>query len=150
MFTVPLSRQRRFPRARRSVPAARAFALETLVEWGADLADRYDDVCLCVSELATNAVLHGVPPGREFCLTLAADGPLLRIEVRDSGGGHPRVMREGAEECGGRGLRLVAALVDDFGVTVHSPGKTVWLVFKAVAEVVPRLANSDETRGVHT
>ncbi|WP_405664550.1 ATP-binding protein [Streptomyces sp. RK9] len=147
---MPLSRQRRFPRARRSVPAARAFALETLVEWGADLADRCDDVCLCVSELATNAVLHGVPPGREFCRTLAADGPLLRIEVRDSGGGHPRVMREGAEECGGRGLRLVAASVDDFGVTVHSPGKTVWLVFKAVAEVVPRLANSDETRGVHT
>ena len=145
MFTVPLSRQRRFPRARRSVPAARAFALETLVEWGADLADRYDDVCLCVSELATNAVLHGVPPGREFCLTLAADGPLLRIEVRDSGGGHPRVMREGAEECGGRGLRLVAALVDDFGVTVHSPGKTVWLVFKAVAEVVPRLANGSSS-----
>ncbi|MFD5697580.1 ATP-binding protein [Streptomyces lasiicapitis] len=128
---MPLSRQRRFPRARGSVPAARAFALETLVEWGADVAGRHDDVRLCVSELATNAVLHGVPPGREFCLTLVVDGLLLRIEVRDSGGGCPRVIREGGEECVGRGLRLVEALADDFGVTVHSPGKTVWLVFKA-------------------
>ncbi len=148
MFTVPLSRQRRFPRARDSVPAARAFALEALLEWDADIADRYDDVRLCVSELATNAVLHGVPPGREFCLTLVVDGPLLRIEVRDSGGGAPRVLREGGEECGGRGLRLVAALADDFGVTVHTPGKTVWMVFKAVAEEVSRPVHADATRGV--
>ncbi|WJV51413.1 ATP-binding protein [Streptomyces flavofungini] len=147
---MPLSRQRRFPRARDSVPAARAFALETLVEWGVDIADRYEDVRLCVSEVATNAVLHGVPPGREFCLTLVVDGLLFRIEVRDSGGGSPQVIRESGEECSGRGLRLVAALADDFGVTVHTPGKTVWLAFKAVTEVVPSPAHADETRGVCT
>ncbi|GHD99009.1 ATP-binding protein [Streptomyces alanosinicus] len=123
------SRQRRFPRTHRSVAAARAFALEALTEW--DRLDRYDDVRLCVSELATNAVLHGVPPGREFCLMLVADGPLIRVEVRDSGGGHPHVVQQGADGCRGRGLLLVTAFADDFGVVVHNPGKTVWAEFKS-------------------
>lgn len=128
---MPLSRQPRFPRACGSVPAARAFALETLAEWGC--VDRCDDVRLCVSELATNALLHGVPPGREFCLTLVADGPLIRVEVRDSGDGIPQTGRGEAEDCGGRGLRLVTALADDFGVTPRPPGKTVWTIFKTAA-----------------
>ncbi|MFC9932244.1 ATP-binding protein [Streptomyces sp. NPDC127190] len=127
---MPLSRQRRFPRARRSAKAARGFALDTLTEWG--YLDRQDDVRLCVSELATNAVLHGAPAGREFCLTVVGDGPLIRIEVRDSGDGWPVVGQGRAEDCGGRGLRLVTALADDFGVTGHIPGKTVWAVFKTV------------------
>lgn len=125
---MPLSRQRRFPRAPGSVRAARTFALDTLDEWGC--ADRSDDVRLCVSELATNALLHGVPPGREFCVTMVADGPLLRVEVRDSGGGTPKVAQGETEGCGGRGLLLVTALADDFGVTPCPPGKTVWTVFK--------------------
>ncbi len=125
---MPLSRQRRFARSPISVGAARAFTLETLTEW--DINDRRDDVRLCVSELATNALLHGVPPGREFSLRLTADGSLLRVEVRDSGGGRVEMRHEGADECGGRGLLLIKALSDDFGVTRHVPGKTVWLVFK--------------------
>ncbi|MGW2227022.1 ATP-binding protein [Streptomyces formicae] len=127
-FTVFWSRQRRFARARSSVGAARAFAHETLSEWG--ITDRLDDVRLCVSELATNAVLHGVPPGREFCLALTADGGSIRIEVRDSGGGCPQVVAGGAERCDGRGLLLVQAVSDDFGVVEHVPGKTVWATFK--------------------
>lgn len=126
---MSLSRQRRFPRARRSVEAARAFALETLMEWGR--AGRHDDVRLCVSELATNAVLHGVPPGREFCLSVVADGSLVRVEVRDSGDGYPHVLHPGTEECRGRGLLLVTSVADDFGVVVHKPGKTVWAEFKS-------------------
>lgn len=131
---MPLSRQRRFPRARGSVSAARAFAVETLAEWGR--VDRCDDMRLCVSELATNAVLHGVPPGREFSLRLVADGSLIRIEVRDSGDGIPQVGRGGVNDCGGRGLRLVLALADDFGVTPCPPGKTVWTVFATGARTV--------------
>ncbi|WP_447039449.1 ATP-binding protein [Streptomyces sp. DSM 118878] len=126
---MALSRQHRFPRARSSVRAARAFSVEVLTDWG--VADRRDDIRLCVSELASNAVLHGVPPGREFSVRLVADGPLIRVEVRDSGGGRVDVPRQDVEEVGGRGLFLAQALGDDFGVTLHDPGKTVWLVFKA-------------------
>lgn len=110
-------------------------ALETLTAWG--YHDRQDDVRLCVSELATNAVVHGVPPGREFCLSLVGDGALVRVEVRDSGGGQVRPSDAGPEACGGRGLRLVMALADDFGVTVHQPGKTVWTVFKTARSATP-------------
>ncbi|MFI1762365.1 ATP-binding protein [Streptomyces sp. NPDC020800] len=138
---MPLSRQRRFPRTRRSVRAARAFALDTLTEWG--YLDRHDDVRLCVSELATNAVLHGVPPGREFCLAVVGDGPLVRVEVRDSGGGRPEAVQGSPEACGGRGLRPVMALADDFGVTVHNPGKTVWTVFKSVPSAAPEAHGGD-------
>lgn len=109
------------------------FVIETLREWGYD--DRHDDIRLCVSELATNAVLHGVPPGREFALVLTGDGASVRVDVRDSGDGVPKVREGGLEECGGRGLRLVQALADDFGVTTHKPGKAVWVVFKTVPTV---------------
>ncbi|MFF1375700.1 ATP-binding protein [Streptomyces sp. NPDC058308] len=125
---MPLTQQRRFPRDPRSVGAARNFAVETLTGWG--VADRLNDIRVCVSELATNAVLHGVPAGREFCLRLVNDGLLVRIEVRDSGGGCPEVPHQEAEGEGGRGLLLAGALGDEFGVTTHVPGKTVWLVFK--------------------
>ncbi|MFH8606725.1 ATP-binding protein [Streptomyces sp. NPDC018029] len=108
--------------------AARTFAVETLTEWG--VADRLDDVRVCVSELATNAVLHGVPSGREFCLRLVVDGALVRIEVRDSGGGCPEVTHPDVDDEGGRGLLIARALADDFGVVPHVPGKTVWLVLK--------------------
>ncbi|MET7362626.1 ATP-binding protein [Streptomyces sp. NPDC005562] len=115
--------------------AARTFAVETLIGWG--LVDRLDDIRVCVSELATNAVLHGVPPGREFCLRLVVEGTLVRIEVRDSGGGCPEVPPQSVEELGGRGLFLASALGDDFGVIAHTPGKTVWLTFK-VASAAPQ------------
>ncbi|MFI6644710.1 ATP-binding protein [Streptomyces sp. NPDC050504] len=128
---MPLSRQRRFPRARRSVPEARSFAREVLTEWG--VARGLDDICLCVSELVTNAVRHGAPPGREFALTLVGEGELIRVEVRDSGGGTPRVTHAGPEDCTGRGLQLVTALANDFGVTEHAIGKTVWASFKGTA-----------------
>ncbi|SFE74185.1 Anti-sigma regulatory factor (Ser/Thr protein kinase) [Actinacidiphila alni] len=127
-------RERFYRRERRSVPAAREFAREALTEWG--YGSREDEVLLCVSELATNALLHGVPPGRGFLLLLRRDlGGALRVEVHDSGGGRPH-MAEGPErgrdqaECG-RGLVLVDALADKWDVADRDPGKIVWCEFAA-------------------
>ncbi|WP_043378417.1 ATP-binding protein [Streptomyces mutabilis] len=121
----PSPRERFYRRERRSVPAARAFAREALVGWGA--RGRVDDVVLCVSELATNALLHGVPPGRGFLLRLLPCGDGVRVEVHDSGGGVPAAPLDpdGADE-GGRGLLLVSELADKWGVTEREPGKVVW------------------------
>ncbi|MFI1710685.1 ATP-binding protein [Streptomyces griseoruber] len=119
--------ERFFRRERRSVPDARRFASETLAGWGLAGTERADDVLLCVSELVTNALLHGVPPGRQFLLFLRYDGRALRIEVHDSGPGMPRVVEPEGE--GGRGLLLVASLSDDWGVRERGLGKAVWCEF---------------------
>ncbi|MFF4247776.1 ATP-binding protein [Streptomyces sp. NPDC001822] len=120
-----------YRRERRSVPLARQFVREALADWACGVDA--DDVLLCVSELATNALVHGVPPGRGFRVQLTWKDA-LRIEVHDSGGGEVR------EEPGpgpyaeyGRGLLLVGALADAWGVGERSPGKTVWCEFAGSA-----------------
>ncbi len=89
---------------------------------------------VCVSELATNALRHGVPPGRGYRLQFspAHPGP-LRVEVHDSGDGTPAV-REPSDESG-RGLLLVEALADRRGVGERNPGKIVWCEFAAPADL---------------
>ncbi|MFG2628730.1 ATP-binding protein [Streptomyces sp. NPDC048473] len=104
-----------------------------------------EDIKLCVSELATNALLHGAPPWREFCVGLHRGKELVRLEVRDSGPGQPAVQRPGDDACSGRGLRLVGELADDFGVDDHVVGKTVWLVFKTVAAPDPAPLTTPES-----
>ncbi|MEU7027188.1 ATP-binding protein [Streptomyces sp. NPDC046275] len=129
---LPLLREAFYRRERRSVPLARAFARTALADWGLDA--RAEDVLVCVSELATNALLHGVPPGRGYRLqlSLAHPGP-LRVEVHDSGDGTP-ALREPSDESG-RGLLLVEALADRWGVGERNPGKIVWCEFAAPADL---------------
>ncbi|MER6499521.1 ATP-binding protein [Streptomyces sp. NPDC001455] len=126
-----LSEQRRFPRRRTSVGASRDFVTGVLVDWG--LHALVEDIRLCVSELATNALLHGVPPGREFHVGLHRGTELVRLSVRDSGPGRPRVQSPDVDACSGRGLHLVSGVADDFGVDHHIVGKTVWAAFKSHA-----------------
>ncbi|MFD9908647.1 ATP-binding protein [Streptomyces sp. NPDC059063] len=119
-------RERFYRRERQSIPASRAFTRDALAAWG--IEERVDEIALCVSELTTNALIHGVPPGRGFRLRLVRDGVTVRVEVHDSGDGWPRLVDGGADESG-RGLLLVAALADKWGVTVRAPGKVVWCEF---------------------
>ncbi|MFJ8669291.1 ATP-binding protein [Streptomyces sp. NPDC093600] len=126
---LPLFHQAFYRRERRSVPLARDFTRKVLAEW--DMDTRADDVLLCVSELATNALLHGVPPGRGYRLHLYLERPgpahVLRVELHDSGDGTP-ALREPTGESG-RGLLLVDALADRWGVGERDPGKIVWCEF---------------------
>ncbi|MER7397556.1 ATP-binding protein [Streptomyces sp. NPDC000151] len=133
-----LFRERFYSRDRRSVPAAREFARRAFDDWG--LGARTDDALLCVSELATNAVRHGVPPGRGFLLRLyrSGEGGPVRIEVHDSGPGRPRVAdpaEAGAER--GRGLLLVEAVADKWGVAERDPGKIAWCELDAAVAATP-------------
>jgi serine/threonine-protein kinase RsbW len=136
-----------YPRDRRSVAVARDLTRVTLTEWG--VTERSDDVLLCVSELATNALLHGVPPQRCFRLDLALIDAVLRVEVHDSGPGEIRIPAPAPapESEHGRGLLLVAALADDWGVRERDPGKAVWCDFAVRASAgrpkgFPRRASS--------
>ncbi len=86
-----------------------------------------------VAELAANAALHGRVNSRDFRLTLTLDttAGLLRIAVTDARGER---LPSPPAECGthldaesGRGLLLVTALADRWGVEPYPPGgKSVW------------------------
>lgn len=132
---LPDFRESFYRRERRSVPRARDFAWRALKDW--DVVGRVDDVVLCVSELATNALTHGVPPGRGYLLRLLCrEGGVVRVEVHDSGGGEVRAPDAEPdvepEAEGGRGLALVAAFADRWGVGERVPGKVVWCEFDGV------------------
>ncbi|MFD5694583.1 ATP-binding protein [Streptomyces rubiginosohelvolus] len=121
-------------RERRSIPVVRKFARKALVDW--ECEQRADDVLLCVTELATNALRHGVPAGRGFKVHIYLERveSIIRVEMHDSGGGVVRAA-DGppeADDEGGRGLLLVAALADEWGVAERNPGKVVWCEFSIV------------------
>jgi anti-sigma regulatory factor (Ser/Thr protein kinase) len=119
----------RFPNSEASVPRVRDFVATAV---GGRLATgRLGDLRLCVSELATNAVAHGTPPDGQFAVAVVWDKRCICVEVRDTGGGSPVVASAAGTDEHGRGLALVQALADDWGVFFHPVGKTVWFALKA-------------------
>ncbi|BBC96387.1 ATP-binding protein [Streptomyces griseofuscus] len=89
----------------------------------------YDyDVRLCATELLTNVIEH-VGDGTPVRVRLVApDGPgRTRVEVTDPDPRRMPALLSAAEtaECG-RGLVLVAALAERWGVERGPGGKTVW------------------------
>jgi two-component sensor histidine kinase len=122
--------QRFFEARPGSVSQARSFTTEALDDW--ELTDRVQDIRLCVSELATNAVLHGTLPGRGFLVKLDAEEDAVRVEVHDSRSQWPEARNAADTDTSGRGLILVTALADGWGVQDRTPsGKIVWCCFKA-------------------
>jgi signal transduction histidine kinase/DNA-binding response OmpR family regulator/serine phosphatase RsbU (regulator of sigma subunit) len=96
-----------------------------LREWGAE-PDLVDDVVLLVSELVTNAVVHGRPPVE---LRVRRSRAHLVLEVEDHASYLPRRMRPTEHDEHGRGLQLVALLADRWGTRPTHDGKVVWCVF---------------------
>jgi anti-sigma regulatory factor (Ser/Thr protein kinase) len=74
--------------------------------------DRLDTAVLLISELVTNAVLHG---RGEIRLVIDVGGGSARFEVCDEGDGTPVVRPEPGPD-GGWGLRLVGQLAARWGV----------------------------------
>lgn len=86
-------------------------------------AHRVDDACGAVTELVTNAVLHGREP-LELVLDLSAER--LRVEVRDTNPVSPTFTMLDPTAVTGRGLLLVSALCDHWGIEPEADGKSVW------------------------
>lgn len=137
-----------------AVSSAREFTRRTMWRW--EMGGRFDTVALVVSELVTNALRHGLRPGRTVD-GLGLEPPVrlhlmhwsanLVCAVRDPSDEAPRTapctvdetcvedldaLLEGAAESG-RGLRLVDSFSDCWGwhpATGGKPGKVVWAMFR--------------------
>lgn len=110
----------------RSVALARHRTARLVTDWGhTHLAG---DVALVASELMTNALLHGSLRDRLIRLRISTTPATLRVEVSDPRGERLPCRHEAADEDQfGRGLLLVGALADGWGVAPRAGvGKTVW------------------------
>lgn len=112
-----------------STTAARRFAETTLASWGMD-ARRSETAGLLVTELVANAMIHAATPA-ELVLDLSDDR--LRVEVGDTAGGRPLLRAPGPDDPTGRGLMIVEAMADRWGVEDAPPGKIVWFELDAPA-----------------
>lgn len=110
-----------------AVSQARRAVQSVLSTW-VDGGPAADAIVLLISEVVTNAVVHGGPHGEGDRVTLSVERrhDRVRVEVTDC---HPNVPERGSaepESPSGRGLLLVEALSSAWGVTPGRPGKTVW------------------------
>ncbi|HEU5160308.1 MAG TPA: ATP-binding protein [Streptosporangiaceae bacterium] len=107
----------------RAAAAPRALTRTTLRRWRIDDDEGAADIILMVDELVSNAVVHGHGPVR---LRLSISGPRIRGEVTDASPALPEPGRPDHDSETGRGLLLVTALADEFGVMPGGYGKIVW------------------------
>jgi anti-sigma regulatory factor (Ser/Thr protein kinase) len=146
------------PSAARAAGEARRFLAAQCGRWG--LEALCDDVVLTVSELVTNAVVHA---GSSAGVTVSLAGDFLEVAVRDDSPRVPilrpvrldleadidvviaRPQQDGNErgpfwhvgEAGsiaaGRGMLIVDAIADEWGVSHRAGGKEVWFRFRTPA-----------------
>lgn len=123
----------RLPPHPASVSLARLHVRDHLAAWGHGKESRaLHDVVLLVSELVTNAVCHGLALDREFevAVTVLADGDCF-IEVTDESPASPELREADPLEENGRGLWLLDALSEAWGVWQRGrQGKTVWALVR--------------------
>jgi anti-sigma regulatory factor (Ser/Thr protein kinase) len=115
------------PRDRRTPFDARAWLRGFLdPRVGADLVN---DATLVLSELATNALRHGLG---EVAIraSLGTDGE-VHIAVTDSGSELPVLQPLDPDRVGGLGLRVIDRLSSAWGVAPFPGGKTVWATVRS-------------------
>lgn len=123
----------------RSAHAARCFAAGSLTGW--DMCDLVPDMELVVSELATNALRHGLASGDAHPHADRADlvrmsmirrGSLVTCVFADPGSANPVLRRATDLATGGMGLHIVESMSLRWGFDPLSPyGKVVWAVLKS-------------------
>ena len=86
-----------------------------------------DDAVLVASELVGNAVRHTRPTeSGTLDVSWHVDATGVRVCVGDPGDEQPRPRIAGDDEPEGRGLKIVDAMADEWGVEREARGKTVW------------------------
>ncbi|MYZ38917.1 MULTISPECIES: ATP-binding protein [unclassified Streptomyces] len=116
----------RWSRDPRCVASARLELRKALADWGLSVLE--DSAVLILSELLSNARLHArVTPEQTIETRYFRRPGGLRVEVHDASPVCPQPRTPDPESCDGRGLLLVDALADEWGVADRAgPGKVVW------------------------
>lgn len=149
----------RFDASVGSLSPIRRLVHDAVTGWGCE--ELVDDAMLCVSELASNAILHTRLP---FDVEVVQCEQGVRIEVTDR---RPQELPAVVPATGlasditsqgttGRGLQIVASLADRWGVVADADHKTVWVELRPgaadgrsdpimVRECAPRTAENDVT-----
>lgn len=117
-----------------AVPTARALLRGALA--GTPFGDRLEDGELALSEIVTNALLHGRGP---ISLTLCAGPGSLRVEVCDGNPVSPSLSMLDQTAVTGRGLLLISAVSDRWGVDPAPDGKVVWFELEVGRDARDRL-----------
>jgi len=86
------------------------------------------DVVAVVAELVGNSIRHAGPlPGGVVRVAWRIRGTVIEVRVTDGGAQNIPAPRDaGPEELDGRGLTIVAALADRWGVERDGLGQSVW------------------------
>ena len=86
------------------------------------------DVVAVVAELVGNSIRHAGPlPGGVVRVAWRVRGTAVEVRVTDGGAPNIPMPREaGPEELDGRGLTIVQALADRWGVEHDGLGQSVW------------------------
>ena len=82
-----------------------------------------DDAQLVVSELVTNALMHG---DGALVLRASISDSDVQVSVTDSGDAMPEMLPPDPSRIGGLGLIVVERIATDWGVSPFPGGKTVW------------------------
>ena len=116
-----MMRESWLPAAPESVTCARALVRDAAVEQGLD-DDGAWSLTLATSEAVSNAILHGTPCGEQgILLRLLPWNDGLWVEVCDCGGFDAAPLPPGPEAPHGRGIPIIAAVVDHFEVVPDGP-----------------------------
>jgi anti-sigma regulatory factor (Ser/Thr protein kinase) len=111
----------RFDTSRESIGAARRFVTGIIDDAPVEMRE---SVAVMVSELSTNALVHAAS-----CFDVVVDRSesAVTVAVTDWGEGSPELQSPGSAEPHGRGLRIVEALSDEWGIISSSDeAKTIW------------------------
>src|SRR3954468_5671904 len=128
--TVPLNRPAEpLAPGPRGASQARRWVANACVELGRD--DLRENAELAMSEVVTNAILHGKDP---VTVRLRGTRAHPRVEVRDSSSEPPALTSDGPQDfmdelsTFGRGLAIVAGFSEAWGAERDGDGKLVWFV----------------------
>jgi anti-sigma regulatory factor (Ser/Thr protein kinase) len=118
-----MMRESWLPAVPESVTRARALVQEATVEQGLD-GDGAWCLVLATSEAVSNAIIHGTPCSdgeRGILLRLLPWNDGLCVEVCDCGEFDVAPLPPGPEASHGRGIPIIAAVVDHFEVVPDGP-----------------------------